>query len=62
MTLRIKDYDDDDEDDSLLTASDDDGYPVWNDHYDEENLPAYSCRYCGIHDPSSVARCVETNK
>lgn len=32
------------------------------DHYDEINLPPYSCRYCGIHDPASVARCVESNK
>jgi regulator of nonsense transcripts 1 len=26
------------------------------------NLPSYACRYCGIHDPASVARCVESNK
>ena len=32
------------------------------DHYDEANLPPYACRYCGIHDPASVARCVESNK
>jgi regulator of nonsense transcripts 1 len=32
------------------------------DHYDEENLPEYSCRYCGIHDPACVAHCVETKK
>ena len=32
------------------------------DHYDEDNLPEYACRYCGIHDPASVAKCVESNK
>jgi regulator of nonsense transcripts 1 len=43
---------DEDDEDHLYTL----------DHYDEENLPDYSCRYCGIHDPSCVAYCVETNK
>lgn len=55
------DNDDDDDisdDESVLTASDD-GYI---DHYDESTLPPYACRYCGIHDPASVARCVESNK
>jgi hypothetical protein len=28
-----------------------------HDHYDEENLPKYACRYCGIHDPACVAHC-----
>lgn len=32
------------------------------DHYDENNLPTYSCRYCGIHDPACVAMCVESGK
>ena len=32
------------------------------DPYDESNLPEYSCRYCGIHDPAAVAKCVETKK
>ena len=45
-----------DDDESVL--SDD----FFVDHYDEINLPPYSCRYCGIHDPASVARCVESNK
>ncbi|OEU20041.1 hypothetical protein FRACYDRAFT_260210 [Fragilariopsis cylindrus CCMP1102] len=31
-------------------------------HYDEEKLPEYSCRYCGIHDPACVAQCVESKK
>jgi regulator of nonsense transcripts 1 len=31
-------------------------------HYDEDALPEYACRYCGIHNPCSVAKCVETNK
>lgn len=30
--------------------------------YDELSLPEYACRYCGIHDPACVARCVETRK
>ena len=47
-----------DDEESILTASDD-GYV---DHYDEASLPPYACRYCGIHDPASVARCVESNK
>ena len=45
-----------DDDESVLT---DDGYI---DHYDESTLPPYACRYCGIHEPASVARCVESNK
>ena len=45
-----------DDDESVL--SDD----FFVDHYDELNLPPYACRYCGIHDPASVARCVESNK
>lgn len=44
------------DDESVLT---DDGYV---DHYDEVTLPAYACRYCGVHDPASVARCVDSNK
>lgn len=32
------------------------------DHYNEEALPAFACRYCGIHDPACVAKCVETDK
>lgn len=46
------------DEESVLTTSDD-GYI---DHYDETTLPPYACRYCGIHDPASVARCVESNK
>jgi regulator of nonsense transcripts 1 len=32
------------------------------DHYDEDALPEYACRYCGIHDPACVAMCVESKK
>ena len=32
------------------------------DVYDEDKLPEYACRYCGIHDPACVARCVESSK
>lgn len=50
-------YDDEDDDDD-----DDDDAQFLLDHYDEDNLPEYSCRYCGIHDPACVAKCVETKK
>lgn len=58
--------DDDEHDDDLSDIDDSSGddasayYDV--DHYDEENLPEYACRYCGIHDPACVAQCVETKK
>ena len=52
------DDEDDDDDDDLSDVSD-----LFDlDHYDEENLPEYSCRYCGIHEPACVAQCVETKK
>jgi regulator of nonsense transcripts 1 len=28
----------------------------------EVEVPEYACRYCGIHDPACVVRCVESNK
>ncbi|GKY90300.1 ATP-dependent helicase NAM7 [Mayamaea pseudoterrestris] len=31
------------------------------DHYDEDALPEHACRYCGIHDPSCVAKSVDSN-
>ena len=59
--------DSDDEDLSDVSEEDDSAQDVVNvystvDHYNEESLPEYSCRYCGIHDPACVAKCVETNK
>jgi len=46
--------------DSASSASDDGGdHP---DPYDETALPDYACRYCGVHDPATVARCVETRR
>ena len=30
--------------------------------YDFENLPPHACAYCGIHDPSSVVKCVDDGK
>lgn len=48
----VSEEEDDEDDDHLFTL----------DHYDEENLPEYACRYCGIHDPACVAHCVETKK
>lgn len=55
------DEDDDNDNDDESQLSDDDSN-AFIDHYDEEMLPSYACRYCGIHDPASVARCVETKK
>ena len=58
------DSDDDDEsndDDDESQLSDDDSN-AFIDPYDEECLPEYACRYCGVHDPASVAKCVETKK
>lgn len=68
-----EDDEDDDEDDENLSdvsgeeeeesseEGEDDHLFAW-DHYDEENLPEYACRYCGIHDPACVAQVVETKK
>mmetsp|Transcript_36703 Transcript_36703/g.80318 ORF Transcript_36703/g.80318 Transcript_36703/m.80318 type:complete len:1068 (+) Transcript_36703:116-3319(+) len=53
--------DEDRESDASSQLSDDQGYD-YLDPYDEASLPAYACRYCGIHDPASVAKCVETGK
>ena len=47
---------DDDEDDE-----DENPYANMN-HYDETLLPEFACRYCGIHDPACVAKCVESDK
>ena len=61
------DEEEDDEDggdrqsDASSQLSDDEGYD-YLDPYDEASLPPYSCRYCGIHDPASVAKCVESGK
>jgi len=57
-----EDDDDDEADDDEDDEEDDDAVSYTMDHYDEENLPPYSCRYCGIHDPACVAYSVETKK
>lgn len=49
-------------DESLTDDDDAEEHMYTLDHYDEDNLPEYSCRYCGIHDPACVAKCVETKK
>ena len=54
--------DDNDEASDLSEFSQDDDLLYTLDHYDEAALPEYACRYCGIHDPSCVAMCVETQK
>lgn len=54
--------DDDDEDDEDESQLSDDDSNAFIDPYDEEMLPEYACRYCGIHDPACVAKCVETKK
>ncbi|KAG7368911.1 phospholipid-translocating P-type ATPase, flippase [Nitzschia inconspicua] len=53
----VSDVSDVDDDES---TEEDDEHLYTLDHYDEDNLPEYSCRYCGIHDPACVAFCVET--
>ena len=30
--------------------------------YDFKNLPPHACAYCGVHDPSSVVKCVPSGK
>ena len=64
-----QDNDDDTQDDEDETQDEDDESQLSDDEsnafidpYDEENLPESSCRYCGVHDPACVARCVETRK
>jgi len=43
-------------------SDDDFNTSAFIDPYNEALLPDYACRYCGIHDPASVAKCVETDK
>jgi len=65
-----EDYEDDeveeeeDEDYNSLTDEDeDDHYGTFAiDPYEEDALPEYACRYCGIHEPDCVAKCVESRK
>ena len=64
-----EDYDDEEDEDEDVSdvsgedaSSNDEAQLFTLDHYDEENLPDFACRYCGIHDPACVARCVETKK
>ena len=56
-----EDDDEEEEDDDESQLSDDDSH-AFIDPYDEQMLPEFQCRYCGVHDPASVAKCVETNK
>lgn len=56
-----EDEEEEEEDEEESQLSDDDSN-AFLDPYDEEMLPEYACKYCGIHDPACVARCVETNK
>eukprot|EP00934_Nitzschia_sp_Nitz4_P000182 Nitzschia sp. Nitz4//scaffold53_size117307//33744//36839//NITZ4_003763-RA/size117307-processed-gene-0.7-mRNA-1//1//CDS//3329554184//182//frame0 len=58
----LSDVSDGDEDEDDSSAEEDPDVLYAMDHYDEENLPDYACRYCGIHDPACVAHCVETKK
>lgn len=30
--------------------------------YDQASLPSYSCKYCGIHEPNSICKCLGCNK
>jgi regulator of nonsense transcripts 1 len=60
------DDEEEDEDDLSDVSYAEEDQPVnlytTTDHYNEEALPPYACRYCGIHDPACVAKCVETDK
>jgi len=62
----VSDVSDEDEYDSSDDDDDDDDEAVrlytTVDHYNEDALPEFACRYCGIHDPACVAKCVETDK
>jgi len=62
----VSDVSDVDEDDSSYDDSEEDDEAVrlytTTNHYDEDALPEYACRYCGIHDPACVAKCVESGK
>ena len=58
---RVSDVSEEEESDDE-EEDDDEGQLYTLDHYDEANLPEYSCRYCGIYEPSCVALCVETNQ
>ena len=51
------------EDDKNEYNEEEDENPYANiNHYDESALPEFACRYCGIHDPACVAKCVESDK
>jgi regulator of nonsense transcripts 1 len=58
------DEDDDDDDDVSDVSLEEEKNQVmyFRDHYDEDALPECACRYCGIHDPASVAKCVDSAK
>lgn len=51
-----------DDDDDVSDVSLEEQVMYYRDHYDEDRLPEYACRYCGIHDPASVAKCVDSGK
>ena len=67
-----EDKDDDGDDDDLTSSSEDDDEDIDDadleglgddgDGVIEDEVPAYSCLYCGIHSPDSVAQCVDTGK
>jgi regulator of nonsense transcripts 1 len=62
--IEEEEYSDDDDDDASDLSDDEsvDDEPYLLDMYDEDALPEHACRYCGIYDTASVAKCVESNK
>ncbi|KAL1297280.1 hypothetical protein AAFC00_004835 [Neodothiora populina] len=57
-------YDDDDDLDSLASAVVNGGADAQQENPKEEQveLPDHACAYCGIHNPSSVVKCLSCNK
>jgi hypothetical protein len=56
------DDDDDDDGDEEEEEEEEGGEDEEEDEDEDVELPAHACRYCGIHDPACVVRCVESDK
>ncbi|KAJ1919672.1 ATP-dependent RNA helicase [Mycoemilia scoparia] len=49
-------------DNSILSDSDNGIDSISDDEILEEDLPEHACKYCGIHNPESVAKCLTCKK
>ncbi|OAL71536.1 hypothetical protein A7D00_4440 [Trichophyton violaceum] len=58
----LDDDDDDDLESMASVAVDGAGKPQASKTEEEKELPAHACGYCGIHNPSSVVKCLTCNK